>query len=71
MVKESFLLQAADAPHPQGQKEMRKRELEKLLYQAVADALGIDLAAQKTEKSGRATEMKPAAPLGHHDRQAA
>jgi hypothetical protein len=50
---------------------MRKRELEKLLYQAVADALGVDLAAQKTEKSGRATEMKPAAPLGHHDRQAA
>jgi hypothetical protein len=53
--------------------KMRKRELEKLLVQAVADALGVEMSAPRKEaKAAAAKATKPAvAHPDHHHRVAA
>jgi hypothetical protein len=46
--------------------KMRKRELEKLLVQAVADALGVEMSGPRKEaKSAASKATKPA--VEHHD----
>ena len=51
---------------------MRKRELEKLLVQAVADALGVEMSAPRKEaKTAAPKATKPGVAHHHHHRAAA